>query len=129
MHKTFLLLGAVNTFVCIALGAFGAHGLKNILTSDMLAIYHTGVQYHFYHSLGLLFVGLILLHYSRSRLIELSGWLMLLGILLFSVSLYLMSLIEVRALGMVTPLGGVSFLAAWAILAVAIWKEKQVEEN
>lgn len=127
MPKTFLLLGAVNTFICIALGAFGAHGLKKILSEDMLIIYHTGVQYHFYHALGMLIVGLILLHFSKSRLVELAGWLMLLGILLFSVSLYLMSLIEVRALGMVTPLGGVSFLAAWAVLAFAIWKEAQIE--
>ena len=124
MHKTFLLLGAINTFFCIALGAFGAHGLKNILTSDMLAIFHTGVQYHLYHALGLLFIGILLLHYAKSRLIELSGWLMLLGIVLFSVSLYVLSLTEISAIGMITPFGGVSFLLAWAVLTVAIWKEQ-----
>ncbi len=124
MHKTFLLLGAVNTFFCIALGAFGAHGLKNVLSDDMLSIFHTGVQYHIYHALGLLFIGLLLLHYSKSRLIELSGWLMLLGIVLFSVILYVMSLTELRILGMITPFGGASFMIAWIVLAVALWKEK-----
>ncbi|HNP26272.1 MAG TPA: DUF423 domain-containing protein, partial [Nitrosomonas sp.] len=108
MHKTFLLLGAINTFFCIALGAFGAHGLKNILSNDMLSIFHTGLQYHIYHALGLLFIGLLLLHYAKSRLIELSGWLMLLGIVLFSVTLYVMSLTELRVLGMITPFGGAS---------------------
>ncbi|GJL75823.1 MAG TPA: DUF423 domain-containing protein [Nitrosomonas sp.] len=124
MHKTFLLLGAINTFFCIALGAFGAHGLKNILSNDMLSIFHTGLQYHIYHALGLLFIGLLLLHYAKSRLIELSGWLMLLGIVLFSVTLYVMSLTELRVLGMITPFGGASFMIAWIILAVALWREK-----
>ena len=128
MSKTFLLLGAVNTFLCIALGAFGAHGLKNILSSEMLTIFHTGVQYHFYHALGLLFIGLLLVNFAKSRLIELSGWFMLLGIILFSVSLYLLSLTEIRALGMITPFGGVSFLIAWAILAIALWKEKSHDQ-
>lgn len=128
MPKTFLLLGAVNTFLCIALGAFGAHGLKNILSSEMLAIFHTGVQYHLYHALGLLFIGLLLSNYAKSRLIELSGWFMLLGIILFSVSLYLLSLTEIRALGIITPFGGVSFLIAWAILAIALWKEKSADQ-
>ncbi|MCB1985436.1 MAG: DUF423 domain-containing protein [Nitrosomonas sp.] len=121
-------MGAVNTFLCIALGAFGAHGLKNILSSEMLTIFHTGVQYHFYHALGLLFIGLLLVNFAKSRLIELSGWFMLLGIILFSVSLYLLSLTEIRALGMITPFGGVSFLIAWAILAIALWKEKSPDQ-
>ena len=128
MPKTFLLLGAINTFLCIALGAFGAHGLKNILSSEMLAIFHTGVQYHLYHALGLLFIGLLLSNYAKSRLIALSGWFMLLGIVLFSVSLYLLSLTEIHAFGMITPFGGVSFLIAWAVLVVALWKEKTPDQ-
>ena len=128
MPKTFLLLGAINMFFCIALGAFGAHGLKNILSSDMLAIFHTGVQYHLYHALGLFLVGLLLLNYAKSRLIALSGWLMLLGIVLFSVSLYLLSFTEIHAFGIVTPFGGTSFLIAWAVLAIAIWKEKTTDQ-
>jgi len=124
MPKIFLLLGSINTFLCIALGAFGAHGLKQMLSTDMLVVYQTGVQYHFFHALGLLIIGLILFHYPKSRMIAASGWLMLLGILLFSVSLYILSLTEIRGLGMVTPFGGVSFLSAWALLTYALWKEK-----
>lgn len=124
MPKTFLTLGAINAFLCVALGAFGAHGLKQSLTSDMLSVYQTGVQYHFYHAFGLIMVGLLLLHFSKSRLITLSGWLMLAGIALFSVSLYVLSLTGIKALGMITPFGGVAFLSAWALLAFGIWKEK-----
>ena len=66
MSRLFLSLGAVNAFLCVGLGAFGAHGLKQKLSADMLAVYQTGVQYHFYHALGLIAVGLILLHYPAS---------------------------------------------------------------
>jgi uncharacterized membrane protein YgdD (TMEM256/DUF423 family) len=124
MPKTFLIMGALNTFLCIALGAFGAHGMKRILSADMLAVYHTGVQYHFYHAFGILVIGLLLLHFPKSRLMPVSGWLMMVGIILFSLSLYVLSLTGIRGLGIITPFGGVSFLAAWALLAYAIWKEK-----
>lgn len=118
------MLGAINAFLCVALGAFGAHGLKQKLTTDMLAVYQTGVQYHFYHALGLVAVGLVLLYFPKSRLVVLSGWLMLAGIVLFSVSLYALSLTGIRGLGAITPLGGVAFLSAWAILAYAAWSVK-----
>ncbi len=124
MPKTFLILGALNTFLCIALGAFGAHGLKRILSPEMLAVYHTGVQYHFYHAFGILVVGLLLLHFPQSRLLPLSGWIMMVGIILFSFSLYVLSVTGMRGLGMITPFGGVSFLTAWAFLIYAIWKDK-----
>lgn len=124
MQKTFLILGAINAFVCIALGAFGAHGLKKMLSADMLAVYQTGIQYHFYHAFGILIIGLLLLHFPKSRLIPISGWLMLAGIVLFSLSLYVLSITGIRALGMITPFGGVSFLSAWALLIYAIWKDK-----
>lgn len=118
------MLGAINAFLCVALGAFGAHGLKQKLTTDMLAVYQTGVQYHFYHALGLVAVGLVLLYFPKSRLVVLSGWLMFAGIVLFSVSLYALSLTGIRGLGAITPLGGVAFLSAWAILAYAAWSVK-----
>lgn len=120
MSRIFLSLGAVNAFLCVGLGAFGAHGLKQTLSADMLAVYQTGVQYHFYHALGLIAVGLILLHYPGSKPVALSGWLMLTGIVLFSVSLYALSLTGVRGLGVVTPFGGVAFLSAWALLAYGV---------
>ena len=70
MARIFLALGAVNAFLCVVLGAFGAHGLKQKLTPDMLAVYQTGVQYHFYHALGLLAVGLMLMHFPASKPIK-----------------------------------------------------------
>ncbi|MDP1558970.1 MAG: DUF423 domain-containing protein [Nitrosomonas sp.] len=123
MPKTFLSLGAINAFLCVAFGAFGAHGLKQTLSADMLTIYQTGVQYHFYHAIGLLIVGLVLFHFQKSRLITLSGWLMLVGIILFCASLYVLSLTEMRGLGMIAPFGGVAFLSAWVLLAYGVWKE------
>lgn len=124
MARTFLTLGAVNAFFCVVLGAFGAHGLKQRLSAEMLAVYQTGVQYHFYHSLALVGVGLMLLHYPASKPMRLSGWLMLAGIVLFSVSLYVLSLTGMRGLGVITPFGGVSFLSAWALLAYGAWTAK-----
>lgn len=124
MPKTFLSLGAINAFLCVALGAFGAHGLKHSLSADMLAVFQTGVQYHFYHALALIMIGLLLLHFTKSKLIIISGWLMLVGIILFCGSLYVLSLTGMRGLGMVAPFGGLSLLSAWALLATGIWKAK-----
>lgn len=124
MPKTFLILGAINAFLCVALGAFGAHGLKQMLSAEMLTVYHTGVQYHFYHAIGLILVGLILQHFTNEKLVRLSGWLMLTGIILFCVSLYIISLTGLRGLGMITPFGGIAFLAAWALLAFGIWQQR-----
>jgi uncharacterized membrane protein YgdD (TMEM256/DUF423 family) len=124
MSRIFLTLGAANAFLCVALGAFGAHGLKQRLAADMLAVYQTGVQYHFYHALGLLAVGFMLAHFPESRPAKVSGWLMLAGILLFSVSLYALSLSGMRALGMITPFGGVAFLSAWAAFAYGAWNAR-----
>jgi len=118
------MLGTINVLLCIALGAFGSHGLKQILSPETMATYQTGVQYHFYHALGLILLGLIRFHMPSSRLIPISGWLMLMGILLFSINLYVMSLTGIRQLGMVAPFGGLSFMSAWIILTYAIWKEK-----
>ncbi len=120
MPRIFLMLGAINAFLCVAFGAFGAHGLKLRLSADMLTVYQTGVQYHFYHALGLIMVGLVLLHFPKSRTVVLSGWLMLAGIVLFSVSLYALSLTGIRELGAITPLGGMAFLSAWILLAYGI---------
>ena len=124
MPRVFLMLGAINAFLCVAIGAFGAHGLKQILSAKMLTVYQTGVQYHFYHSLGLIIVGLVLLHFPKSKPVLLSGWLMFVGIVLFSVSLYALSLTEIRALGAITPLGGIAFLSAWILLAYGLRNTK-----
>jgi uncharacterized membrane protein YgdD (TMEM256/DUF423 family) len=124
MPRIFLMLGAINAFLCVAFGAFGAHSLKQSLSAEMLTVYQTGVQYHFYHSLGLIIVGLVLLHIPKSKSVLLSGWLMLGGIVLFSASLYALSLTEIRALGAITPLGGIAFLSAWLLLAYGVKNTK-----
>lgn len=122
LAKTFLMLGALNAALAVVLGAFGAHGLRKILSPDLLAVYATGVQYHFYHALGLLAVGLIAVHLPASLWLKLSGWLMIAGIVLFSGSLYLLALTGVRWLGAITPLGGVCYIAAWLALIIAIYR-------
>src|SRR5712691_2478394 len=104
----------------VALGAFGAHALKGRLSAEMLAVWHTGVEYHIYHALGLLAVGLVATQLPESALLKWSGWLMLAGILLFSGSLYAFTLSGGRWLGAITPVGGMAFLAAWALFVVAV---------
>ena len=118
--KIFLVLGSLAALAAVLLGAFGAHALKARLDADALALWHTAVEYHFWHALGLLAVGLVAAHLPGSVLLKWSGWAMLAGIVLFSGSLYLLALTGVRALGAVTPVGGVAFLAAWALLAAAV---------
>ena len=117
--KMFLAIGALAMLAAVALGAFGAHALKTRITPDMLAVYHTGVEYHAYHALGLLAVGLAAQRLPDSAWMRASGWLMLAGIVLFSGSLYLMSLTGIKRLGMITPFGGAAFLVGWACVALA----------
>ncbi len=120
--KLFIILGALNAFLAVLLGAFGAHALKTRLTADMMAVYHTGNQYHFYHALGLLLVGLVLVQLPDTGSLRAAGWLMLAGTVLFSGSLYVLAISGVRWLGAITPLGGMAFLVAWLLLAMAVWK-------
>ena len=122
MSKVFIILGSLNAFLAVALGAFGAHGLQNKLTEQMLATYETGVKYHMMHALGLILIGIISRYTSGSVLINWSGWLICAGIVLFSGSLYLLSIGGIRWLGAITPLGGLSFLAGWLLLAIAAFK-------
>jgi uncharacterized membrane protein YgdD (TMEM256/DUF423 family) len=119
MHRTFLLIGALSGVVGVALGAFGAHGLRSRLSPEMLAVFETGVRYHMYHALAIIGVASIAERWQASRLVLASGWLFLAGIVLFSGSLYLLATTGVRTLGAITPLGGVALLPAWACLAVA----------
>ena len=118
MSRLFLSLGAVNAFLCVGLGAFGAHGLKQKLSADMLAVYQTGVQYHFYHALGMLAIPLLL----RAGLITEGSatWafrLLLIGILFFSGSLYALAISGKTILGAITPIGGAAFIAGWMAVA------------
>lgn len=105
-------------FLAVALGAFGAHGLRHRLSPDMLEIFETGVRYHFYHALGLFAVAWVA-DKSPSGLATAAGWALTAGIVIFSGTLYLLSVTGVRWLGAITPIGGVSFLAGWVLLFVA----------
>ncbi|HCC56857.1 MAG TPA: DUF423 domain-containing protein [Solibacterales bacterium] len=110
--------GAISLALAVALGAFGAHGLKNRLDAYSMGVYEKAVFYHFVHGLGLLAVGIMrrvqtLTAPGANRV----GALLAIGIVLFSGSLYLLAVTGVRALGAVTPLGGLAFIAAWALLA------------
>jgi uncharacterized membrane protein YgdD (TMEM256/DUF423 family) len=118
MDKTFLLLGAVAAFLAVALGAFGAHGLRGRLSPEMLAVFQTGVQYHMSHALALILVSAIMGRMS-GWLIQTAGWCFVAGIVFFSGSLYLLAVTGVTILGAVTPIGGLLFLAGWACLAFA----------
>ena len=117
-----LVLAAVFLFAAVGLGAFGAHALKAKLAPDVMTVYQTAVQYHFWHALGLLAVGILLLHKPESGALVAAAWLLAAGIVLFSGSLYVLALTGVRGLGAVTPIGGAAFLAAWAALAWAAWR-------
>jgi len=114
----FLLLGALSALTGIGLGAFGAHGLKTLLSPEMLAVYQTGVTYQMWHALGLVLTALLCRHVPDSKLLNWAGRLMFAGIVLFSGSLYLLALLNQKWLGMVTPIGGISFLTAWLLIAI-----------
>ena len=120
--RVMLMLGAVTLFLGVALGAFGAHALRARLSEQLLNTWETAVQYHLVHALGLLIVGLTMLHSSPAPLLRWSGGFMLAGMVLFSGSLYLLCLSGVRWLGAITPLGGTALLIAWALFAVSVWR-------
>lgn len=123
-NRNILLAGAVFMALAVSFGAFGAHALKKILSPEMLTIYHTGVEYQFYHALGLLIIGVIGLQ-IKSKLIGWVGILLTAGIILFSGSLYVLALSGIKGLGAITPIGGISFVAGWIILAIGIVKHKR----
>lgn len=120
--RVFLFLGSVSMALAVALGAFGAHALKARLPTDMLTVYQTGVQYHVWHALGLVLVGVVALQFPGTALLKWSGWLMFTGVVIFSGSLYALSLTGIRGFGAVTPVGGVAFLAAWLLFGIAAWR-------
>ena len=125
MTKLFTIIAAISGFLAVALGAFGAHGLRDILDPHAMAIFETGVRYQMLHTLALL--GVAVLNRPATRLLTLSGGFFVVGILLFSGSLYLLALGGPSWLGPITPLGGLSFLSGWALLAV--WAVRQRNED
>lgn len=119
MDTRFFLLGAISAFLGVALGAFGAHGLRSRVAPEMLAVFETGVRYQMYHALALLIVGVVASRVAIPPTVMAAGWLFVVGTLLFSGSLYLLALTGTRWWGAVTPIGGVAFLAGWLLLIVA----------
>ncbi|MFT5034024.1 MAG: uncharacterized membrane protein YgdD (TMEM256/DUF423 family) [Bacteroidia bacterium] len=126
MSQFFLAASAASGFLAVTLGAFGAHALKSRLSPELLSAYETAVQYHFYHTLALLGVALLLAsglqHGLQQGLLKASAVLFVVGLFLFSGSLYALALSGVKVLGAITPLGGLCLLAAWACLFVAAVK-------
>jgi len=123
--KKFAFYGAIFMALAVIFGAFGAHSLKNIVTKDMLVIFHTGVEYQFYHALGLFCVAFVA-HFSETKQIRVAGYSMIFGIFIFSGSLYAMTFTGLKILGAITPIGGIAFILAWVLLAFDI---KQITEK
>ncbi len=120
--KFCLIFGALAGMIAVMLGAFGAHALRARLAPDMLTVYQTAVQYHFWHALALLAIGMLMYHLPASAPLRWSGALMATGLVLFSGSLYLLAITGVRMLGVITPLGGVAWIIAWALLAWTVMR-------
>ncbi|WP_100405772.1 DUF423 domain-containing protein [Bacillus solitudinis] len=120
MAKVFLLIGSIIMALAVAIGAFGAHGLEPRLSERMMKNYQTGVQYHMIHGIGLLIVGVAALKLTTSTALNGAGWSFLIGIILFSGSLYAMALTGVTKLGAITPIGGLAFIVGWVLLATAV---------
>jgi len=118
--KLFVTLGAVAMFLGVALGAFGAHGLKQRVAADLLSTWNTAVLYHLVHALALVLVGILVQLLPGNSQILTAGGFLVAGILVFSGSLYLLVLTGVKPLGMITPVGGVAFLVGWLLLAAAV---------
>lgn len=113
MHSRFMFIAAIAGFTGVALGAFGAHGLKNILSEHLLDVYKTAVNYQMYHALTL---GLVATQ-PQNRILKWAGYALITGIVLFSGSLYVLAISNISWLGIITPFGGVAFLTGWALLA------------
>ncbi|MCG7337286.1 DUF423 domain-containing protein [Sporosarcina sp. ACRSM] len=123
----FIIAGAVNAAIAVALGAFGAHALKERLSERYLAIWETAVQYQMFHALGLIAIGILMSSSLLGATTQLSwaGYLLLAGIIFFSGSLYILSLSGIGVLGAITPIGGVAFIIGWIMLIVAAVKYTQ----
>ncbi len=123
MVNLIIAAGAINAFIAVAAGAFAAHGLKNVLTVEYISVFKTAADYQMMHGIGLILIGLLSKH-DKLRFNNTAALFMFSGIILFSGSLYLLTLSNTPWLGMITPIGGVCFLIAWTILAFNYLKIK-----
>lgn len=123
MAKFFLLLGSLSSMLAVMIGAFGAHGLKKILEENAkIEVFTRASQYHFYHSLGLLALGLLAFKLPEAMMLKSSAWAMVVGIVLFSGSLYAYAVTTNKVFVVITPIGGLAFVVAWALMAWTIFK-------
>ena len=120
MANRVLFLGALLALIGVAAGAFGAHGLRPILSEKMMTVFETGVSYHLVHALAMLIAGLSA-HWFSHHMFAWAGWSFFIGILIFSGSLYTLALSEIRGLSILTPFGGLAFLSGWSFLAWGYW--------
>ena len=117
-----IVTGSIFMALAVAFGAFGAHIVQDILTPDRFEVYKTGVEYHFYHAIGLLFLGVITIKIPESKWLEWSGYCLISGIIIFSGSLYALTLADTGWLGAVTPIGGIAFIFGWIFLVIGVLK-------
>lgn len=127
--RSTIITGSVFMALAVAFGAFGAHIVQDLLTPDRFDVYQTGVEYHFYHALGLLLLGVISLNMPENKWLAWSGYSLVAGILIFSGSLYLLTLTDTGWLGAITPLGGVAFILGWIFLAVGMFGSPAVSKT
>ena len=122
MERTFFIIAGLLGALSVALGAFGAHALEARISADLLQTYETAVRYQFFHVIALFIAAMAIGRYPNNNMGTIAGWLFIVGILLFSGSLYVLIASGQRWLGAVTPLGGVAFIAGWICLALAAWR-------
>lgn len=122
MGRIIIIVAAITLAFGVVIGAFGAHGLKSRITPEMLLVYETGVTYHFYHALGLLLIGVLAMQ-SPSSYLNMAALFVGLGILIFSGSLYVLAITGIKWIGVITPIGGLSFIIGWIFVALAFLKK------
>ena len=118
MTNPLITMAAVNGLLAVMLGAFMSHSLDETITTELLGVFQTGVSYHMYHSLAALAAGILSHIFPKVRLLKFSAYSFLLGIVLFSGSLYLLALTELPMIGMITPIGGIFFIFGWIMLCI-----------
>lgn len=121
--KYFLFISSLMMALTVSLGAFGAHGLKSIISPEMMKVYHTGIDYSFYNTLGLFLISILMHLKPNSKKIIISAWLLFIGTIIFSFSLYALVLLNLPILGAITPIGGTLIIIAWITLAFGILKD------
>ncbi|MCM3783247.1 DUF423 domain-containing protein [Neobacillus mesonae] len=122
MAKKWIVTGSILAMLSVMIGAFGAHIIEPIIGEERLSTYETGVQYHMMHALGILMIGFIGNSFGSSKALEWAGRMLLIGIILFSGSLYVLSITGIGILGAITPLGGICFITGWILTAVSVWR-------